>query len=210
MLPPLYVWVKITLRLKALLIIVLDTKSQLGHPQAHRRIKIQKVCVNANIETTPVDISSLDYLTSVVHSSAFCDLCMTPIQGEWFRCAYCTRDLCDACEEVDTHDDTHVFIVFKSLVSDIFVNSVSLLIVVEFPGGHAALQVSTIQCRISLLSSFFLLQERSPISRVQLEALRLSPIRFIVEYNIILHHTPNVPCNEHCSIMHQTDHEMFG
>ena len=155
MLPPLYVWVKITLRLKALLIIVLDTKSQLGHPQAHRRIKIQKVCVNANIETTPVDISSLDYLTSVVHSSAFCDLCMTPIQGEWFRCAYCTRDLCDACEEVDTHDDTHVFVVFKSLVSDIFVNSVSLLIVVEFPGGHAALQVSTIQCRISLLSSFF-------------------------------------------------------
>jgi hypothetical protein len=51
-----------------------------------------------------------------VNSSAICDRCMTPIEGEWFRCAYCACDLCDACEEVDTHDDTHVFMVFKSLV----------------------------------------------------------------------------------------------
>ncbi|KAF8239321.1 hypothetical protein L208DRAFT_1386173 [Tricholoma matsutake] len=56
------------------------------------------------------------YLTSLVHSSALCDRCMTCIQGEWFRCAYCARDLCDACEDVDTHDDTHVFLVFKSQV----------------------------------------------------------------------------------------------
>jgi len=56
------------------------------------------------------------YLSSLVHSSALCDRCMTPIQGEWFRCGYCARDLCDACEDVDTHDDTHVFLVFKSQV----------------------------------------------------------------------------------------------
>lgn len=57
------------------------------------------------------------YLSSLVHSSAVCDRCMTCIQGEWFRCAYCARDLCDACEEVDTHDDCHIFFVFKSSVS---------------------------------------------------------------------------------------------
>ncbi|TFK39910.1 hypothetical protein BDQ12DRAFT_649491 [Crucibulum laeve] len=56
------------------------------------------------------------YLKSLVHSSAICDRCMTPIEGAWFRCAYCPRDLCDACEEVDTHDESHVFMVFKSLI----------------------------------------------------------------------------------------------
>ncbi|KAF8159565.1 hypothetical protein B0H34DRAFT_703960 [Crassisporium funariophilum] len=56
------------------------------------------------------------YLSSLVHSSAICDRCMTCIEGEWFRCCYCARDLCDACEEVDTHNDKHIFLVFKSLV----------------------------------------------------------------------------------------------
>ena len=66
-------------------------------------------CKNFNTSTA--------YLTSLVHSSALCDRCMTPIEGEWFRCCYCSRDLCDACEAVDTHNDTHVFIVLKSVVS---------------------------------------------------------------------------------------------
>jgi hypothetical protein len=57
-----------------------------------------------------------DYLRSVLHNAALCDRCMTPIQGEWFRCAYCAKDLCDACEAMDTHDDTHVFMVFKAPV----------------------------------------------------------------------------------------------
>ncbi|EIN09598.1 hypothetical protein PUNSTDRAFT_86034 [Punctularia strigosozonata HHB-11173 SS5] len=56
------------------------------------------------------------YLRSIVHNAALCDRCMTHIQGEWFRCAYCAKDLCDACEALDTHDDTHVFIVFKAPV----------------------------------------------------------------------------------------------
>lgn len=56
------------------------------------------------------------YLNSLKHTSALCDRCMTSIVGEWFRCAYCARDLCDSCQEVDTHNDTHVFIVFKSIV----------------------------------------------------------------------------------------------
>ncbi|THU92735.1 hypothetical protein K435DRAFT_758000 [Dendrothele bispora CBS 962.96] len=60
--------------------------------------------------------SPTDYLKTLFHSSAICDRCMTPIQGVWFRCAYCGSDLCDACEEVDTHNDTHIFIVFKSVV----------------------------------------------------------------------------------------------
>ncbi|KAF9006028.1 hypothetical protein BDQ17DRAFT_1277613 [Cyathus striatus] len=62
----------------------------------------------------PVDPKS--YLKSLVHSAAICDRCMTPIEGAWFRCAYCPRDLCECCEEVDTHDDTHIFMVFKSQI----------------------------------------------------------------------------------------------
>ncbi|KAL1696785.1 hypothetical protein GGG16DRAFT_85260 [Schizophyllum commune] len=56
------------------------------------------------------------YLRHLVHSSAVCDRCVRPIQGEWFRCAYCAKDLCDACHDVDTHNDAHVFLVFKAAV----------------------------------------------------------------------------------------------
>lgn len=52
-----------------------------------------------------------------MHKSAVCDRCMTHIVGEWFRCVYCAKDLCDACEAVDTHNDTHFFMVFKSMVN---------------------------------------------------------------------------------------------
>ncbi|PPQ62874.1 hypothetical protein CVT24_006272 [Panaeolus cyanescens] len=56
------------------------------------------------------------YLRHLIHSSAVCDRCMTCIQGEWFRCCYCARDLCEDCQEVDTHNDKHIFLVFKSSV----------------------------------------------------------------------------------------------
>jgi hypothetical protein len=42
---------------------------------------------------------------------------MSGIQGVWFRCAYCGVDFCDACEAVDTHNDSHIFMAFKSPVS---------------------------------------------------------------------------------------------
>lgn len=61
-----------------------------------------------------------EYLKSLVHSAALCDRCMTSIQGEWFRCAYCPKDLCDACEALDTHNNLHVFFVFKAPVSSNF------------------------------------------------------------------------------------------
>ncbi|KAI0079350.1 hypothetical protein K474DRAFT_1659161 [Panus rudis PR-1116 ss-1] len=54
------------------------------------------------------------YLQTLHHPSAVCDLCMQRITGEWFRCVYCARDLCENCEAVDTHDETHFFMVFKS------------------------------------------------------------------------------------------------
>jgi len=59
-----------------------------------------------------------EYLKNVVHKAALCDRCMdrVGIQGEWFRCAYCAKDLCDNCEALDTHNDSHVFLVFKSIV----------------------------------------------------------------------------------------------
>ncbi|KAF8916216.1 hypothetical protein CPB85DRAFT_1490287 [Mucidula mucida] len=57
-----------------------------------------------------------EYLKDLFHSTAICDRCMTCIQGAWFRCAYCGKDLCDACEELDNHNDTHLFMVFKAPV----------------------------------------------------------------------------------------------
>ncbi|KAI0940921.1 hypothetical protein AcV7_003165 [Taiwanofungus camphoratus] len=54
------------------------------------------------------------YLKSVFHTAAVCDLCMMRIQGEWFRCAYCATDLCEVCEGMETHNDKHAFVVFKS------------------------------------------------------------------------------------------------
>ena len=39
-----------------------------------------------------------------------------PIVGKWYRCAFCPKDLCADCEELDTHDNTHVFLVFKAPV----------------------------------------------------------------------------------------------
>ncbi|OSD04772.1 hypothetical protein PYCCODRAFT_1406927 [Trametes coccinea BRFM310] len=56
------------------------------------------------------------YLRNLTHRVAVCDRCMSHIRGEWFHCAYCPKDLCDSCAEVDTHDPAHLFIVFKSSV----------------------------------------------------------------------------------------------
>ncbi|KAI0738590.1 hypothetical protein C8Q80DRAFT_1222448 [Daedaleopsis nitida] len=58
-----------------------------------------------------------EYLRTLTHNFAVCDRCMQHISGEWFHCAYCPKDLCDSCAEVDTHDNTHLFVVFKSEVN---------------------------------------------------------------------------------------------
>ena len=69
-----------------------------------------------------------DYLRTLTHAFAVCDRCMSHIRGEWFHCAYCPKDLCDSCAEVDTHDNTHLFVVFKSDVNmQIFRYVLSLL-----------------------------------------------------------------------------------
>ena len=57
-----------------------------------------------------------EYLSFVVHSTALCDRCLERIHGAWFRCAYCAKDLCGDCEALDTHDETHLFVVFKAPV----------------------------------------------------------------------------------------------
>ncbi|TDL21783.1 hypothetical protein BD410DRAFT_279074 [Rickenella mellea] len=54
------------------------------------------------------------YLRGITHAAAICDWCMERICGEWYRCVYCPKDLCDVCEALDTHDSTHFFCVFKS------------------------------------------------------------------------------------------------
>ncbi|KAJ4478385.1 hypothetical protein J3R30DRAFT_3733992 [Lentinula aciculospora] len=56
------------------------------------------------------------YLRSIIHPKVLCDCCVAEIQGAWFHCAYCGKDLCSTCESVDTRDDTHVFLVLKALV----------------------------------------------------------------------------------------------
>ncbi|KAG1780931.1 hypothetical protein EV702DRAFT_1250482 [Suillus placidus] len=57
-----------------------------------------------------------EYLYHLVHSTALCDRCMERIQGAWYRCAYCAKDLCGECESLDTHDEKHIFVVFKAPV----------------------------------------------------------------------------------------------
>ena len=56
------------------------------------------------------------YLQTIQNRSAVCDRSVIRIIGEWFRCVYCPKDLCDSCEALDSHDPTHLFIVFKSVV----------------------------------------------------------------------------------------------
>jgi hypothetical protein len=56
------------------------------------------------------------YLQTIVHRVALCDRCIQRIVGEWFHCAYCAKDLCDSCEAMDSHDASHLFVVFKSVV----------------------------------------------------------------------------------------------
>ncbi|KAG0699912.1 hypothetical protein DFH29DRAFT_808256 [Suillus ampliporus] len=57
-----------------------------------------------------------EYLYHLVHSTALCDRCMERIQGAWYRCVYCAKDLCGECESLDTHDETHIFVIFKAPV----------------------------------------------------------------------------------------------
>lgn len=64
----------------------------------------------------PPNRSDSAYLLDVVHNAALCDQCMDTIQGEWYRCVYCAKDLCDVCEALDAHDARHFFYVFKSAV----------------------------------------------------------------------------------------------
>lgn len=56
------------------------------------------------------------YLQTIVHRVALCDRCIQRISGEWYHCAYCAKDLCDECEAMDSHDASHLFVVFKSVV----------------------------------------------------------------------------------------------
>ncbi|KAJ3822981.1 hypothetical protein F5880DRAFT_1483129 [Lentinula raphanica] len=70
------------------------------------------------------------YLASIIHPKVYCDCCVTKIQGAWFHCAYCGKDLCSTCESVDTHNDTHIFLVLKALVSS------KVLLVVLGPEGN--------------------------------------------------------------------------
>ncbi|KAJ6581877.1 hypothetical protein B0H19DRAFT_1116820 [Mycena capillaripes] len=64
----------------------------------------------------PPGVDPHTYLSGLSHTAAVCDRCMSSIQGVWFRCAYCGVDFCDACEAVDTHNDSHCFMAFKSPV----------------------------------------------------------------------------------------------
>ncbi|EJU03700.1 hypothetical protein DACRYDRAFT_49374 [Dacryopinax primogenitus] len=64
----------------------------------------------------PRDVLHVAYLNNLVHQTTLCDICVEPIRGEWFRCVYCSKDLCADCEENDVHDPTHIFVVFKAPV----------------------------------------------------------------------------------------------
>jgi hypothetical protein len=57
-----------------------------------------------------------EYLKDVLHPAVACQACQQQIRGEWYWCAHCALDLCAAHEAVDTHDESHVFVLFKSVV----------------------------------------------------------------------------------------------
>ncbi|KAH9967512.1 hypothetical protein BC827DRAFT_1174689 [Russula dissimulans] len=54
------------------------------------------------------------YLRDLTHAFALCDRHMMRIVGKWYRCAFCAKDLCADCEAIDSHDSSHVFLVFKA------------------------------------------------------------------------------------------------
>ncbi|KAH8984040.1 hypothetical protein EDB92DRAFT_1951101 [Lactarius akahatsu] len=56
------------------------------------------------------------YLRDLTHAFALCDRHMRRIVGKWYRCALCATDLCADCEVHDTHNNTHLFLVFKAPV----------------------------------------------------------------------------------------------
>lgn len=78
--------------------------------------KLYKMPAGPSPDATVLFADPKAYLRDVYNSAAVCDNCMSRIRGVWFRCAYCGKDLCDACEPLDVHNDKHVFLVFKSLV----------------------------------------------------------------------------------------------
>lgn len=75
---------------------------------------IPEVCSPSYSVKLSVDTHFIEYLKYLKHGNAVCDRCVDRIQGKWFRCAYCPKDLCETCEALDTHNDTHFFVVFKS------------------------------------------------------------------------------------------------
>ncbi|KAG9023403.1 hypothetical protein FS837_005832, partial [Tulasnella sp. UAMH 9824] len=60
-------------------------------------------------------MDSIGNAAHYIHEIAFCDLCMTPIRGVWYRCGHCNSDLCDFHEQ--THNEDHSFIVIKAKAS---------------------------------------------------------------------------------------------
>ena len=97
-----------------------------------------------------VDLVELhsEFLSYLVHSAALCDRCMERIHGAWFRCVYCAKDLCEVCEALDTHDETHVFVVFKAPVNA----SLSLLVM----SSLIASQVDMPRFRYVMIDGVFL------------------------------------------------------
>jgi hypothetical protein len=73
-------------------------------------------CVNLTRVKLALIEPFLAYLRDLTHSFALCDRDMLRIVGKWYRCAFCAKDLCADCEAIDTHDNTHVFLVFKAAV----------------------------------------------------------------------------------------------
>jgi hypothetical protein len=64
-----------------------------------------------------IDVETV-YLHYLTHAFALCDRHVGKIVGKWYRCAYCPMDLCADCEEIDIHDKTHAFLVFKAPVDE--------------------------------------------------------------------------------------------
>ena len=77
---------------------------------------ILQVCNVTKLGGDYSSASKTAYLRDLTHAFALCDRHMRRIVGKWYRCAFCAKDLCADCEVLDTHDNTHLFLVFKAPV----------------------------------------------------------------------------------------------
>eukprot|EP00039_Didymoeca_costata_P020446 m.341289 g.341289 ORF g.341289 m.341289 type:complete len:413 (-) comp19984_c0_seq1:38-1276(-) len=145
----------------------------------HRKWVLQQAALNIGVNSGPQkeqeakDLRDLLYSIAdgqarkegYVHRGITCNVCKVgPIRGLRYKCANCTDyDVCEACEAVDDHNRTHVFVQIKIPIPPL-ANPRAILFRPFYPGSKentGSLPLSTIRA----------LQETTHFDQVELAAL---------------------------------------